>query len=353
LTLREGVTNVTGTRGKQAHTHTMAEPRAQRVVESADLPPDPPAGTAATPAAVCRPVDPFIVFAYSALRRELAALMAARPRQIASPTPDEIHRLRVAARRLRVALRLFRRMLPSKDVVRLRTDLRWFARALGDVRDLDVYTDNFRAYSQQMPPEQQRELGGYELYLRRERAEARSQLPALFADPRYAALCSEAVAFLATGPRAGALRRWRSLSVRDGIRDSALRSVNRVRRLGNRLTSRSKAADIHELRIRAKRLRYELEFFAEVYPALKQPAQITKTLQDLLGSHQDACTATARLRRYANAIKKAQATPSPLPPALIELRRNQLRLARTVRQSFAAEWQVFLALVGDAPSAVA
>jgi CHAD domain-containing protein len=171
------------------------------------------------------------------LHREFAALTAARPRQTSSPTPDEIHRLRVAARRLRVALRLFRRMLPSQDVVRLRTDLRWFARSLGDVRDLDVYTDNFRAYAQQMPPEQQQELGGYELYLRRERAEARSKLPAVFADARYAALFDATSAFLAKGPTAGAVRRWRSVSVRDGIEESVRRSIGRVRRLGNRLHS--------------------------------------------------------------------------------------------------------------------
>jgi len=293
------------------------------------------------------------VLAYATLRRELATLTAARPRQTSSPTPDEIHRLRVAARRLRVALRLFRRMLPSQDVVRLRTDLRWFARSLGDVRDLDVYTDNFRTYAQQMPPEQQQELAGYELYLRRERTEARSKLPAVFADARYAALFDATSAFLAKGPTAGAVRRWRSLSVRDGIGESLRRSIGRVRRLGNRLTPRSKAADIHELRIRAKRLRYELEFFAEVYPALKRPAQVTKALQDLLGSHQDACTATARLRRYATAVKKSQAEPAELPPALVELRRTQMRLARAVRQSFIAEWKLFLALVNDAAAAVA
>jgi CHAD domain-containing protein len=149
------------------------------------------------------------------------------------------------------------------------------------------------------------------------------------------------------------LRRWRSLSVRDGIQESLRRSVSRVRRLGNRLTPRSKAADIHELRIRAKRLRYELEFFSEVYPALKSAAQVTKALQDLLGSHQDACTATTRLRRYANTLKKAQAEPASLPPALVELRRSQMRLARAVRQSFLAEWQLFLALVSDAADAAA
>jgi len=331
----------------------MAEPRAQRVVAHAELPSRDPGGAASGATATCAPSDPLIVFAYGTLRREFAALAATRPRHVSSPTPDEIHQLRVAARRLRVALRLFRRLLPSAGVARLRSDLRWFASALGDVRDLDVYAENFRAYSQQMPPEQQRELGGYELYLRRERTDARNNLTAVFADPRYAALFDAAGAFLATGPSEGALRRWRALSVREGIRDSVRKNLNRVRRFGKGITPRSTAGDIHELRIRSKGFRYELEFFAEVYPALRPPARAAKALQDLLGAHQDACTATARLRRYARVLRKANAGPSPLPPALAALRRNQLRLARSVRQSFAAEWQQFLAVAGDAPLAAA
>ena len=79
-----------------------------------------------------RPDDAFIAFAYSVLRREAAALAAARPRVESSPTPDEIHELRVAARRLRVALRLFGRMLPTRARARFSTDLRWFAGSLGD-----------------------------------------------------------------------------------------------------------------------------------------------------------------------------------------------------------------------------
>ena len=58
----------------------------------------------------------------------------------------------------------------------------WFARALGEVRDLDVYAENFRTYLQAIPPEQVQDLGGYELHLRRARSEARNDLTELFAD---------------------------------------------------------------------------------------------------------------------------------------------------------------------------
>ena len=298
------------------------------------------------------PSDAFVVFAHATLRRELDELAAARPRDSAAPTPHEIHQLRVAARRLRVALRLFRRMLPSRDVAQLRADLKWFAGALGDVRDLDVYAENFRAYAHDVPAEQQHGLGAYELWLRRERAEARSKLASVFSAPRYEALLAKAGTFLADGPSAGSLRRWRSLSTRDGIRRSLATSSSRVRRLGDRITARSTPREIHELRIRSKRLRYELEFFARVYPALGPTARTVKALQDLLGAHQDVYTATARLRRYAAVLRKQATGPVPLPPALAELRRSQLRHARALRQSFVAQWPPFVAIVNDAPKTV-
>jgi CHAD domain-containing protein len=282
--------------------------------------------------------------AYATLRREVETLSAHWPSAERPPTPDEIHQLRVAARRLRVALRLFRRMLPSRVVARLRAELRWFASSFGDIRDLDVYAENFKAYSLTLPPEQRSELGGYELYLRRERADARHAATAAFGTERTTALLADLSRFVAQGPSTGTLRRWRSLTVRDGIRDSIRRSTNRVRRLGNAITDGSRPAELHELRIKTKRLRYELEFFADVYPELKQPAKTCKALQELLGSHQDACTATLRLRRYANLMKKADAAAA-LPPALVQLRRNQLALARTARRAFGEQWRAFAAVV--------
>jgi CHAD domain-containing protein len=329
----------------------MTERRAPLTVAPADLPPPSAAGNARRRGLA--PDVAFIEFAYATLAHEVAALVAQRPQAEHAPTADEIHQLRVAARRLRVALRLFRRMLPSRDVARFRADLRDFATSLGDARDLDVYTDNFKAYCAALPPEQRRDLGGYELYLRRERAAARHRATASFAAPRTIALFDDIARFVAAGPSTGALRRWRSLTARDGIRASIRRSAGRVRRLGNRLDARARPTEIHELRIKAKRLRYELEFFAEAYPPLKQPAKACKALQDLLGTHQDACTATARLRRYASLLKKQGEAATALPPALVQLRRDQLALARGVRRSFAEQWPGFVAIIDAVRHAVA
>jgi CHAD domain-containing protein len=322
----------------------MSEPRAQRSVA--------PTSPNVARAPRFGPDDAFIVFAYAMLHREAAALPALKPRVEHSPTPDEIHQLRVAARRLRVALRLFARLLPSHAVARLRAEVRWFATSLGDVRDLDVYGESFKAYAQTAPPALRGGLSAYELYLRRERAEARQRAAAAFASPRTAALFLDLERFASTGPSAAALRRWRSLKVRDAVQRGIRRSVARVRRLGEPLAEHPVPKALHDLRIKAKRLRYELEFFAEVYPHLKQTAKTCKTLQDLLGTHQDAYTANARLRNYSTLLRK-QGSGAKLPPALVELRKSQLAAARGVRQSFKEQWPAFAATIDAARRAVA
>ena len=328
----------------------MNESRAQRHVAPTHLPRSGASSGAALPG--FDPNDAFIRFAHSVLERETAALAANRPNVPSSPAPEEIHQLRVAARRLRVALRLFGRMLPSKDAARFKTDLRWFASSLGDVRDLDVYTASIKAYVQAFPPERRGGISGYQMYLRRERAEARQRAAAAVASPRAAALLADLERFVAAEPSAGALRRWGSLTVRDAMRQSIRRSVNRVRRVGNALTARAKPAQLHELRIAAKRLRYELEFFADVYPPLKQTAKECKALQELLGIHQDVYAGTARLRRYAALLRK-QGEDAVLPAALVELRRSQLAVAREVRRTFRAKWPAFVAAIGAARKLVA
>jgi CHAD domain-containing protein len=249
-------------------------------------------------------------------------------------------------------LRLFARLLPSTTTARFNAELRWFASSLGDIRDLDVYTENFKAYVQTLAPEQRGGLSGFEMYLRRERTEARQRAATAVASPRAAALLADIERFVAAGPSAGALRRWSSLSIGDVMRQSVRRSVGRVRRIGDGLMTRARPAELHDLRIKAKRLRYELEFFAEVYPPLKQTAKECKALQDLLGTIQDAYAATARLKRYSALLRK-QGGDGELPPSLDELRKNQLGVARDVRRSFRATWPAFVAAIGAARKLVA
>lgn len=81
------------------------------------------------------PVEAFQNIARSCLRHLLANTSALRD----NPTPDAIHQARVAIRRLRAAMGLFRDIVDDSARGPINAELRWIARELGVARALDVY----------------------------------------------------------------------------------------------------------------------------------------------------------------------------------------------------------------------
>jgi triphosphatase len=76
--------------------------------------------------------------AFAILRRHFGQMLAHEPGVRLGEDPEELHDMRVATRRLRAALKLYSDVLPKRSE-RYERDLRWVARALGEVRDLDVH----------------------------------------------------------------------------------------------------------------------------------------------------------------------------------------------------------------------
>jgi CHAD domain-containing protein len=175
----------------------------------------------------------------------------------------------------------------------------------------------------------------FEHHLQQECSARRAALTTLFKGERYEALLASFTEFLADAPSPGALRRWRSLHIADAAQEYLLASLKRVRKQGERITSDTHAQRLHRLRIRAKRLRYALEFFADVYPGLDKLASAAKGLQDVLGQHQDACTASNRLSEYLQPQVNAESS------ALTSLLHGQQQQAARARREFGAEWRKF------------
>ena len=217
-------------------------------------------------------------------------MLARQPASNAPPPAEDVHQMRIATRRLRIALRLFRRMLPN-EAKQFRKDFGSFARALGDVRDLDVYSREFPRLRASCLPENIGELGGYELHLRRERTEARNNLSTLFADERHAALLRSFAALLEDAPSPAAVRRWRSFKVADGVDKYLKKSLKRVLKLGNK-SARTRAPRSCTSCASARSASATSSSSSSPSTSLAKAAKATKALQDLLGVHQDACTAT-------------------------------------------------------------
>jgi len=213
---------------------------------------------------------------------------------------EYVHEMRVALRRLRAALRVFRRAVDGA-ASSLGDGLRQLANALGAVRDIDVLLVFLRDYSQAASDEHRpylRELLGAERRRRRRRYRA---LEAFLASEPYAELRRTCSALLTARGAEGGLQ---SLGGEADEPLSAvaprilLKGLRRVTRHTWRL-DRSSPEEQHGLRILCKKLRYTAEFFSCVYPeGLGDVVKPMVEMQDSLGDVHDADLYKERILRY-------------------------------------------------------
>lgn len=199
---------------------------------------------------------------------------------------EAVHQMRVACRRLRAALSLFRPVLPPDEIVAFRNGLREVAQMLGAVRDIDVLEIQVLAplIEEPLTPEAVRErLDALRPRLARRRAESLEAARRSIRAPETARL------LLRLGRRIAVLAADESAAPFGAFADDTLKSRHRkLSRRGRKLKQQS-APDRHRLRIAAKKVRYAAEFFQSRYgeKAMARYIDALGDLQDVLGDLND------------------------------------------------------------------
>jgi CHAD domain-containing protein len=237
---------------------------------------------------------------------------------------EELHDMRVATRRMRAAYQVFGDYLDMDQMAPFLKGLRRTGRALGAVRDLDVFWEKTQHYLDTLPPDRPTDLGPLRAVWEAEREAARERMLAYLDSKRYARFAEEFGAFL-QAPGAGALP---ALSQDGEPVPHRLRHVVPVvvyQRLATVwaydewVTGPDVPMErLHQLRITAKGLRYTLEYFREVLgPEAETVIDEVKALQDHLGDFQDAVVASNLLRDFLTwgtwGHKQAAEKSAPLP----------------------------------------
>jgi inorganic triphosphatase YgiF len=235
------------------------------------------------------------------VRACLDQLIANEPAVREAQLAEGVHQMRVAIRRLRSALSLFRKLLPPAQDLWLRGETKWLAGVLGAARDWDVFLAETVAPAAASFPG---EVGFERLRARAEaeRAACHARVRAALDSERYTGLLLELRAWLeASG--------WREQPV---SADSAMLFFP-IDQLAGRLieTRRRKAlkrgddlrtldpGERHEARKDVKKLRYAFEFFHALYVGRKAKrfARDLAKLQEGLGRLNDGETARRLLGR--------------------------------------------------------
>ena len=213
------------------------------------------------------------------------------------PSPEVVHDVRVATRRLRTALRSFSTLvdLDAEARTEVEDDLRWLAWLLSGIRDADILQQNLHERLAALPDE---------LVM----GPVREEIATTLSDERRAALAE--LAAEQDSPRyhqiRGTVSRWR---LTPPLTDDAGQQIEvlgreilarRRRRARQRLATASlDPSQTHEARKAVKRLRYTADVLAPVIPEASKLAKRAKRLQRRLGSHQDAVVEVEFLRAQA------------------------------------------------------
>ncbi|MGO4525503.1 CHAD domain-containing protein [Microvirga sp. 2MCAF35] len=207
-----------------------------------------------------------------------------------SSDPELVHQTRVGFRRLNAAISLFEPMLRDRDSEAVRAELRWAGKKLGLVRDLDVLIARLRkADDHDSGPQVLEEAV-------RLRAEAFERLLRTLSKPRFMRAVLKAATWIETGRwltrRKPSVRAARDMPAQARATEEFARRWRRIRRGARQMTALS-GEGRHTLRIRIKKLRYGVEFFATLFPGIparksrKAMLDLLEGLQDILGKLND------------------------------------------------------------------
>jgi CHAD domain-containing protein len=214
-----------------------------------------------------------------------------------------LHDLRVAVRRTRSAIKLLGAVLPADLAEHFKAEFKWLGDVTTPVRDLDVHLLGFDALTEQLVAASPDDLEPLRAFLVRRRAREFRRLAAALRGPRFRAITDDwRKALLEIRDVDGPRRRRPTAAVL--ARAATGKAFRRVAAQGDAITSDSPPESLHDLRKRAKELRYLLEFFAPLYDqvAYRKVLSDLKQLQDCLGEFQDSEVQRHEIHDLADAM---------------------------------------------------
>lgn len=254
--------------------------------------------------------------AFSAVVRScLAQICGAADAFHRAPGPEGVHQTRVGLRRLRTALKLFKDAIGDERRSWIESEVRWLTKELGPARSLDVFRDE--TFAAARPDLSDADAAArYARRLEQAREAAYGRAGVAIASPRFAAFALELALWVEAGP-------WRHTDApaQRALLDSpigpfAIAALDHLRQVVRKHGADLKGLDPedrHELRIRAKRLRYATSFFANALgeegdKKRRKFSSALKALQEQLGQLNDI----AQARDSALAALEGRPAPAAL-----------------------------------------
>ncbi|MBQ0818176.1 MAG: CHAD domain-containing protein [Methyloceanibacter sp.] len=240
--------------------------------------------------------EAFRTIARNCLRQIVANTPAVR-----DGSPEALHQMRIGLRRLRAGIALFTKMLDGEDRESIKDALRWITQELGPARDLDVFMADVLEPLRAAHPDNAEVAEAHRDFMTRREAAYTRAKDAVGSD-RFRGALLDLTAWIETGAWADYDNARSGPAPSDPIAAHGAKQLSRLRRRVKKSGANLRDLTVderHELRIRAKRLRYATEFFATTFPGKKSDKRRSESLsalrdlQDSLGVFHDIATRQA------------------------------------------------------------
>jgi triphosphatase len=225
--------------------------------------------------------EAFQIIAHSATSHFSANATAVRNRE-----SEGVHQMRVGLRRLRAAISVFSEALSDKHVEEVKAELRWLTNALAPAREIDVFLrERIRPIARRGKP--RRGALAVTKDFSAKRSAAFNSARAAVNSERFRLLL---VSLLEWVESPHTYSRGAEVAVKQYAADQLRRRLKKVYKAGRHLEQLPAQAR-HKVRIRAKKIRYALDFFGTVFPsqrkAIVRLARALKQIQEALGALND------------------------------------------------------------------
>lgn len=241
------------------------------------------------------------------VRACIAHMVANEAVTLAGEDPEGVHQMRVALRRLRSAIALFRPFIPAMQYLWLVGEIKWLAGSLGPARDWDVFGEELLAPVRDAFHKADGHGRSAVEDLDTLAAAAEAKRLRAYEGVREAIRSDRYTAFLLGVGSWVEKRGWRDQPVSEesvrlfqpviGLADHLLNKRHKKAKRAGHGFAHLPVAQRHQLRIALKKLRYAVEFFRSLYDdkPVRRYIQQLAALQDALGHLNDVATATRLL----------------------------------------------------------
>jgi CHAD domain-containing protein len=261
---------------------------------------------------------------------------------------EDVHRMRVASRRLRAALARFHSEFPGPSLRKWTRTVRRVTKGLGEARDLDVQILFLREHLANLDdPAAGPGVAALLAHLERRRAKRQRRAVRAMDTLEASGLLEDLGGTLRRILGDGDGAPERSVAVYARAYDSIRAASGRVLAYDPVVRDPARVEEHHEMRIAAKRLRYAMELFAPAYDgALDRSIRAVKRLQTLLGDLHDCDVWLELLPRFLDRERNRTRHPGDpgdrvdaLSHGIDDLVRDRTERRRELHATFVETWE--------------